>query len=635
MKLNKKLKYVLGVAGLVGLSIIPLSIGLVSCSKHESDVIELYKQADDSIFEGKNLGRDASPFMCDFNITKKTCAIVDWIGNEPNYMTPGLEPREGLGENLNASFNNTILIPSKIVYNNDIYTVVAFRSDSKTSDNLRHFLDLSKLLSNSIQIIKFDEDFDLMLSISLGYDSLLSIGYNSLIQQNLLQVLNYSILSMDFSGSKKLKEITFNSKLNNVISDEYNSFMPNLKDCSSLTSINIPDSFTYLSNGIFSGCSSLTSVHLPKNITSIPYQGFYNCSSLTSINIPDGVTDIGSSAFQNCSNLTSINIPDSVTSIGYSAFENCSNLTSINIPNSVTFIGYKAFLGTNNLSWNIIPRNLYQNEISGGYFAGLDMNGFEIPNSVTNIGDSAFENCSSLTSINIPDGVTNIGDSAFENCSNLTSINIPEGVTSIGDSAFYDCLNLTSITISDSLTSIDAYAFAGCSSLSCITIPNSVTSIGNSAFIGTKNLSWQIIPKNIYKTKITWGLFAGLDMTGFQIPNTITSIGGEAFRYCSGLESITIPEGVTSIEDYTFYDCLSLTNIIIPNSVTSIGDRAFENCSSLTSITIPESVTKFGNSIFSLSPHPEGFKIYFHSQEQLDLFLKNNGNKQYCEVISN
>ena len=105
-----------------------------------------------------------------------------------------------------------------------------------------------------------------------------------------------------------------------------------------------------------------------------------------------------------------------------------------------------------------------------------------IPNSVTNIGNSAFFNCTSLISVNIPNSVTNIDFYAFFNCTSLTSINIPSSVTSIGDYAFTGCTSLKSVNIPDSVTSIGDYAFAGCTSLKSVNIPNSVTSIGDYAF---------------------------------------------------------------------------------------------------------------------------------------------------------
>ncbi len=99
--------------------------------------------------------------------------------------------------------------------------------------------------------------------------------------------------------------------------------------CTSLTSVTIPDSVTYISNDVFNYCTSLTSVTLSDNITEIVSGLFRNCSSLTSINIPDGVTKIGSYAFFGCTSLTSVTIPDSVTTIINGAFEDCTNLTDI------------------------------------------------------------------------------------------------------------------------------------------------------------------------------------------------------------------------------------------------------------------------------------------------------------------
>ena len=194
--------------------------------------------------------------------------------------------------------------------------------------------------------------------------------------------------------------------------------------------------------------------------------------------------------------------------------------------------------------------------------------------SVTSIGESAFRDFTSLTSITIPNGVTSIGKYAFNGCSSLTSITIPNGVTSIGRSAFEDCTNLKSITIPNSVTEICGSAFEDCSSLTNITIPNSVTSIGGWAFNGCTSL------------------------TSVTIPNSVTKIGSCAFEGCTSLKTVTIPNGVTYIDYCTFSGCASLTSITIPDSVTSIGYSAFIDCTSLTSVTIPDSVTSIDSSAF-------------------------------------
>ena len=172
----------------------------------------------------------------------------------------------------------------------------------------------------------------------------------------------------------------------------------------------------------------------------------------------------------------------------------------------------------------------------------------------TQIGDYAFYDCRSLTSITLPNSITRIGCCAFRYCTNLTSITIPNSVTSIGKWAFYDCHSLTSITIPNSVTSIGDGAFEFCTSLTSITIPNSVTAIGDNAFYGCRSL------------------------TSITIPNSVTNIGNFAFTNCSNLASITIPDSVTRIGKWAFSWCRSLTTIIIPNSVTTIDFGAFYLC---------------------------------------------------------
>ena len=116
------------------------------------------------------------------------------------------------------------------------------------------------------------------------------------------------------------------------------------------------------------------------------------------------------------------------------------------------------------------------------FLSGNDIQTFVIPKNIKTIGNFAFHNCSSLTSITIPNSVTTIGGYAFAGCSSLTSVVIPDSITSIGDYAFYACKNLTSVVIGDSVTIIGEGAFDDCTSLTSITIPSSVTSIDSNAF---------------------------------------------------------------------------------------------------------------------------------------------------------
>ena len=414
-----------------------------------------------------------------------------------------------------------------------------------------------------------------------------------------------------------------------------------------------------------------------KSVTSIGNCAFRYCTSLKSITIPNSVIEIGSSAFSGCSSLTSITIPNSVTEIGVYAFKGCTSLTSITIPNSVTNIGDSTFWGCSSLTAIYVAvDNKNYTSVNGVLFnkdktalicypAGKTDKSYNITNSVTSIGDYAFNGCSSLTSVTIPNSVTEIGGSAFVGCASLKSITMPNSVTSIGDMAFYKCSSLTSITIPDSVTSIGSSAFSDCSKLRSITIPNSVTSIGAWAFNGCTGLTAinvamenqnYVSPDGVLynKDKTTIICYpAGKKGNNYKIPDGVTEIGSIAFSRCSSLTSVTIPNSVTSIGSGAFNGCTSLTRVTIPNSVTKIGWNAFSGCTSLTSITIPNSVISIDwyafmgctslksitipNSVTSIGKNAFGYyydngykkinnlKIYCYSSTAGEQYAKDNG----------
>ena len=386
-----------------------------------------------------------------------------------------------------------------------------------------------------------------------------------------------------FTGCSSLTGITIPNCVTSIENDAF-------RDCSSLTSITIPNSVTSIGNSAFEWCSNLTSITIPNSVTSIGNEAFKYCDSLTSITIPESVTSIGDSAFYYCSSLASITIPEGVKSIGNGAFYNCNDLTSITIQNGVTSIGDEAFYDCSSLASITIPKGV--TSIGNEAFKYCDsLTSITIPESVTSIGDSAFYGCSSLASINvsdnnkyycdidgilfnkdkteiikypgkkegtayqIPNSVTSIGDSAFRWCSNLTNIAIPDSVTSIGDEAFSYCGILTSITIPNSVTSIGNRAFAWCGILTSVTIPEGVTSIGNGAFIYCENL------------------------TSITILSSVTSIGSKSFYYCDSLSKVLCLGNAPKLGSDSFDGCSSDLKIYAKNGLTGYDANGWENYS--------------------------------------------------------
>ena len=320
----------------------------------------------------------------------------------------------------------------------------------------------------------------------------------------------YNILSEE----DRTVEVTYKGSY----SYDYNEYIGEVTIPTNATYNGTTYSVTTIGESAFNNCHSLTSIEIPNCVTSIGDYAFFSCDGLTSIEIPNSVTTIGDYAFTHCTGLTSITIANSVTSIGDYAFNSCTGLTSITVDKNNPVYDSRnncnAIIETasNTLLWGS------QNTI--------------IPNSVTTIGNYAFNSCTGLTSIEIPNSVTTIGDNAFAHCTGLTSITIPNSVTTIGNWAFNYCSSITSIEIPNSVTTIEGSAFHRCTGLTSIEIPNSVTTIGE------------------------W-----------------------AFRDCTGLTSVTIGNSVTTIGDYAFYQCnrlTSVTSLISANELFSIGNNVFK-----------------------------------------------------------
>ncbi len=385
-----------------------------------------------------------------------------------------------------------------------------------------------------------------------------------------------SIGNNAFYSCGKLSNVSIPSSVKTI---DYYAF----RYCTALTKVKIPEGIETMNYSAFEDCIGLVSVSLPESLSYLGSYNFKNCSKLASVNIPSGITEIGKEVFRNCTSLTSVDIPDGVTSIGENAFYGDTALERIKLPKTIETLGRNAFNGCVKITEIEIPKGLSTatygagttGSISEGVFAGSGIKSVSFEEGITTIPGDLFAGCTELESIIVPDTVTQILTGAFQFCTSLKNVTLPESVTFIDNYVFRRCESLTSVDLPDGIESLGTYAFAECSNLKELEIPSGVTSIGHYTFYNCTSL------------------------TSVTIPGSVTSVGDRAFSDCSKLTSVTLPDGVTSLGSSVFFGCSSLTSVTIPNSVTSMGSSVFYGCSGLTSVTIPESVTSIGYQAFS------------------------------------
>ena len=302
--------------------------------------------------------------------------------------------------------------------------------------------------------------------------------------------------------------------------------------------INIPEKVTYMGR--------------TRSVTSIGERAFSGRSSLTSVTIPNSVTSIGKEAFENCRGMTSVTIGNSVTYIGYNAFYYCSGLTSVNIHDIAAWCKISFMVDLSNPLY-------YAHHL---YLDGEEIKDLVIPNSVTRIGNDAFNNCSGLTSVVIPNSVTSINSYAFYDCSGLTSVVIGNSVTLIGNCAFSRCSGLTSVVIPNSVTNIENSAFDGddlTNVTSMITHPFHIsndTFTNNTYFNATLNVPDGTT--DLYKSREGWQNFTFIEESsgsGSETPKcampTISYNNGK-LTFASETEGATCLSTITD-SDISFY----------------------------------------------------------------------------------
>ena len=402
--------------------------------------------------------------------------------------------------------------------------------------------------------------------------------------------------------------------------------------------IKIPDSVETIGNGAFRHCQNLERITLPSALQTLSNGTFYGCAALSEVTFPASLKTIEKSAFGYCRNLSEVKLPASLTTIQSYVFNGCSALKTVFYDGSLA-------------QWNHITANKDADNdadkdvlgyscpslVTGDYTAQFisvkdDPFAYPPPKTVTITKYTGKESTVILPSKISSWPVTKIGEDAFQDNTTITSVTIPASVTEIGSNAFADCTNLTSVhyagdwsnltiqsgnpAVQDAAneqlfdfefilnnTAVIVNSYNG--TAADVTIPSRykgkpVTAINNAVFPNSAVTS-VTIPDSI--TSIPDAAFANCSkLTNISIPNSVTSIGYSAFSDCTSLKSITLPSSLSTISRALFSGCSQLTTIHIPDSVSSIQISAFHHCRNLETIRIPVSVTLIETDAFAGCP---------------------------------
>ena len=388
-----------------------------------------------------------------------------------------------------------------------------------------------------------------------------------------------------------------------------------MANCTTLTSVTIPNNIVKLDLYAFAGCTNLDTATIPATCVYVGQYAFSRCTSLTTVVIAEGVTYLGDYCFEYCTSLTEIVVPDSCTYLGDYAFYNCRSMESATIGITVPTIGKYTFYNCEKLATVVIGIKV---ESIGEYaFYNTALTRLTTPTSLKHIGDYAFASCDVLERVSLKTGLLTIGDGAFMGDVALTTINWTANINSIGAYAFHGCSSLASATIPAGVTEIKDYAFAYCTSLASVTVKGTLTSIGEKAFYRDALTAFTFTEG---LTTIGADAFAFNALEAITLPNTLVYIGEQAFNECSSLATVSMPDSVAYVGAYAFSagaDNLTVTirynsgkiadymlynmdvyKVIMENGISEIGNYVFALCHELTEITFPNTLKTIGNYAF-------------------------------------
>jgi hypothetical protein len=293
--------------------------------------------------------------------------------------------------------------------------------------------------------------------------------------------------------------------------------------------------------------------------------------------------------------VTHVRFDPSVHSIPPHAFAGCRDLIEVELNEALVELGQRAFQNcTSLLRIKIPPRVIAIGDYA--FYGCTSLSVVELSEALEMIQELLFWNCTSLLSIKIPPKVTSIDTSAFQGCTSLSVVELNEAVD-LGRCAFLNCTSLRSIKIPSYVTSIQDYTFSGCTSLSQVEMSEALVEIWQSAFSDCSSLTTIKIPPNV--TTISDEAFNGCgSLIEVYLNNVLNTLGEDAFSRCIYLPFIEIPGSITMVSSGTFYNCISLKMVFLNEGTTLIDEDAFGHCDTLLGITIPSTVNSIALDAF-------------------------------------
>lgn len=534
-----------------------------------------FKPANHSMLHGIHPGEHDA--ICDFVQNGIFYTILDEHSVEVTYMS----------QNYN-SYSGNVIIPETVDHSGTTYTVTAIGDCAfMNSTNLQ-----SVTIPKTVTSIGEKAFFATGITAITIPDEVLSMGPSAFRQCTNLRSVTLSnqlkkISDFAFLTCTELVDITLPASISTIGSNAFKS--------THLSTVVIPDSVSSIGTSAFEACPYLSNVTLGEGLESVGESAFSHCPMLTKLTIASTALTMGNYCFDDspidfiiCKSLTPpsgntncfsssvyqnalLEVPQSAEAV-YRQTQPWQSFTHISpydvngyinsgdftyLKTSDTTVEVKSYTGHE--TDLVIPSTIVDEGVTytvnaigwHAFMSNVTLQSVVIPNTVSTIGQSAFQDCSALINVTIDGELEAMSDKVFMSCTSLQAIEIPEGVTAIGNSAFENCTSLSTVTLSASLKSIHSKAFKRCSHLSSIALPEGLETIGTEAFM--ESAISQVV-----------------------IPNSVKQIDASAFKRCSSLTSATLGTSLTSLGELAFYGS-KLKELTIKSFTLKIGDYAFNS----------------------------------------------------------